>query len=464
MNDSNLAAKLQGLTAAAKATAPAAAPAPAAPAAPAADATHDFKGTNPEDKAKKDAEAQRRSQIAAAIREKAVKLNTPRGKVLQLMSQNARICGYICKTGPKTDFAVKTVKTDSGAKMYSIRLRQSPPSPVIGVIVKYPARLMDALQKQTEADYESLARLAEDGGYIISIEDKDNMPAILAHRSAGYMIEDDKIFQPYYTKKVPIASPGDFKSRKETVPSKSCLYAELGKKADTANVMRMRHSFRGRLQAPGNYIALKEYDTVALKHSYSPDEAAKMIDLYLKRFTVPRGNNNEIVINKLVSENGKLFVTKSASEGESSTPTIVSTAFFPTNAADSWEKDPSLKVEDWYKRNPNGTPVTLSLEEIRLVKKEMVESSKNGMVARVISRELRDTNASADSYRFDPNGAHKNIVDATNGMLTFDTIAAWRPTKKTTSKKAAPATISGMALAGLTLEEVNEVLRRYAVG
>lgn len=459
-NPNDLASKLQNLTAAAK-TAPAATAAPAP--APAAAATHDFKETSPEEKAKKDAEAARRSQIAAAIREKAVKLSSPRGQVLQLMSQKARICGYICKTGPKVDFTVKTVKTESNNEMYAIRLRQSPPSPVIGVIVKYPARLMDALQKQEESNFEDLARLAEDSGYIVTIEDKDNMPAILAHRSAGYMIEDDAIFQPYYTKKTPITSPGDFKSHKPSVPSKSCLYAELGKKAGMpTDVMKMRHSFRGRLQAPGNYIALKEYDTVAMKRSYSPDEAQMMIDLYLKRFTQPRGNNNKIVAAQLTSENRRLFTIKEASEGDSPIPTITATAFFPTNSADSWDKDPSMKVEDWYRRNPNGTPVTLSLEEIRLVKKEMVESSKGVPTARVISRELRDTNASADSYRFDPEGAHKAIVEATGGMLNFDTIAAWRPTKKSTSKKAAPASISGSDLAGLTLEEVSEVLRRYA--
>ncbi len=472
--ENNLANTLRGLANQSANAAPAPTATPAAAPAPVAAAqapTNDFGGAtaakDPEKEERKKNEEARRSQIAAEIGKSAVQLNSALGKMLQQMSQSARICGYVVKNGPKTDFVAKSIKDKATqAVHYDIRLRQSPPSSVIGVIIKYPARLLDALNKGEELKFEDLANATQSAATVLQIEDKDAMPAILTSRAAGYMVEADEIFQPYYTKSVHVSSLSDINVKKANIPSRSCLFTEIAtvnRKGTADTVLRMKHSFRSRLQAPGNYIALKEVDTVPMKMSYSADEAEQMNDLYLSRFTVPRaGKNNEIVMNAVTDDTRKVITVKDAEAGSNGIPVIVSTAYFPTNAGVNWSKDPKLAVADWYRKNPDGTPVMLNLDEIRLVKKERYQNSKGNLMTRVVNRELRDTNASADSYRFDPNGEHKAICAAADGALTFDTLDAWHPKKKGGSKRSTPAAIGGTALAGMSEAAIQQILDRFA--
>ncbi len=446
------------------------------PAAPAQEAATDNFSAKPkkekteEEKRADQARALYSSQMAEKLRAKATGADSPRGMLLTAMSKNSAICGYVCKSDTKTDFYAKHfVNKDDKNKpgSYAIMLRNSPPSAVEGIIYTYPAALSDLLAQGTAITNDELSTASASNMSMVAIEPKETFAQLLVTKFAGYMAESEKIFEPYTTKAGTVASYGDVKGL-AGVPAKPCLYiatapgafsddkTKAGKVLSIDKIYRLRHTLRNRWQTPKNTLALKCFETVPMKMQYSADEATIKIKEYLARFTKqPVTAGKTRTVDMLTSSNSANF-TLSVPDMDQPNVSILATTFFPTTSSDNWSSNPDLKVPDWYKRNADGSPVAIPFGEIKLVRKEIVKDT-----ARIMSKEIRDTSASADSYRFEPTGKHKAIVDATGGLLTFDVISTFRPTKKksTSAKVTGVNQLRGSDLAGLTPEEVVAALR-----
>lgn len=445
-------------------------PADEGAATPAAAATSNF--TDPKTDAEKEAlRAQRmaknskNSDVTTRIMDTAVKADTPQGTLMKTISQNARIAGYIVKNGAKVDFFQKRrVEREKGAdgKMhaiegapvtYDIGIKQTPPSKIEGVIVSYPAKALTALMNQ---DYtaDAVAAATDDvTSMVVKIEKMPEMPAILTSRAAGYLVEAKEIFDPYVSKKLNIASYGDAPQVFKNLPQKPCLYAslKLGQITEgTETLYRVKHSYRARIATPRNIIALNMYETTPVKDVYSDAEAKEMIELYLSKWT--RSNKGTPVIEQLTPDCRKNFELNRVGDAV----VIEKTRFFPTDMNESWYKENT--VAHWYERTAVGDARALSRGELALVKKH--PSQKPGANARPVVRALKGPDASADAYRFEPQGAHKAIVDATGGKLSFDDIITFTPASNRTrsANSNVPTTLVGTQLMGTDADTVRQIL------
>lgn len=451
--------------------APAMAEAPSAPVvAPTMPHETQTKVLTPEELARKQAREQRnnmRSQLASQIKNKAVASNTPRYQLLQAASDMAAICGYITKTDSRTDFVASSVDV-SGSIMYKIRLRQTPPSSVVGVIVRYPATLLDAFTKGDTLTFEDVSELKKDDQqYLLDIVDKEDLASRILSQSMGYMLEADEIFTPYYTKARQIPDLTSVSNvKKEGIPSKSCLYVDVTTRnveengvKKMKNTLVVKHSYRTRWQTPGNYIALRRAATIPMQEAYSQADASAMIDLYLNRFTQPNRNN----IIPVAVQHRDTAAAITAAPNNAGGQVIKSTQFFPINATDNWSKNPHLAVAHWYKKTADGEPVYLTLKEIELVRKELRENKEKGTTRAVVEyKDLKDANAAEGTYRFDPQGEHAKIYNATKGMLTYDMLDRWSPkTKRSKTGTTSSVSLAGRGLAGISQEDLKTLLAQF---
>lgn len=402
----------------------------------------------------------RNSDVTSRITDTATKIDTPQGILMRTISQNAVIAGYITKNGPKLDFFHKRhpIINEDGSKSkdnveFEIRLKQYPPSKIEGVIVVYPAKALTALMN---GDFKSdtVAEATSDvESKIVRIEKYPELPAILTSRTAGYLVEAKEIFEPYITTKRNIAAYGDAPQVYKNLPQKPCLYAslKLGQlSSENASIYRVKHSYRSRIATPKNIISLNQYETVQIKDVYSDAEAREMIELYLSKWT--RSSNGKPVVKYLTADSKKNFDVIESGDAN----IIERTRFFPTDLNESWYT--SNTVDHWYDRTPVGAPRPLTKAELQLVKK--IPSQKAGANARPVSRALKGPDASADSYRFDPQGMHKAIVDATGGKLSFDDIITFTPASSRTKSATSnvPTTLVGSQLMGTDAETLRKIL------
>lgn len=438
-------------------------------AAPAAQPTGNFSSA-PEKVAKpvdpqKQARDARANDIAKQLSARSVAAGSPRFALLSAISQHGRVGGYITKNGAKLDFrATKTSAKDAAVPTYKIGLHMAPPTAVEGTIVMIPAALLDLLNTgDGELDQQSVVTAAQDTTVMLNVIPKEELVNFMLTKTGTFLPEAEEIFEPFFTKNMQVRSYGDARAPKNsTVPPKPALYVSVNPRIDPSNfkesnVIRLKHTYRSRLQTPKNYISLKEYATVPMKRQYTPEEANEMINLYLSRFTVPAVNQSDPIISKLDRDSLANFEVK---PGDATNPmeTIASSTFFPTTG-NSWLDKPDLAVKHWFYKNEDGTPKTLDSDEIQLVMKEKKEGAKS---IRIVSRELKDTTASEGSYRFEPTGKHKAIVDACKGQLSFDSISGFRPTRATSSRSSAVTAINGASLMGLDKADIIKLIRDRA--
>lgn len=408
----------------------------------------------------------RRSSLLAKINEQAKNIKQARSLLLDAVSAKASICGYIVKNAPRLDFyaAPSTSKVPGAPTMFDIRLRQSAPSSPEGVIVKYPAALMDLLE-QPDVTLEAVETAkAAAPTYMIKIEEYAKIVSVLLSKCAGFLPEDKEIFVPYITKGKKFTSLTDVATlvKKEGIPAKGGLYVDIvtrkTKKDEivtTTQKMVVKHSYRNRIPAPGNFIARRKPATVALKTVYSASEAKEMMAIYLSRFTTPN-RKGQIVAENLKSESLELAVVNNHE--------IVASAYFPTDAGKNWyTTHPELIPTSWYYRDADGKPAKLTFEELELAKREQ-RTGKNGNVSySLVYKTLSDPMADVSEYRLDKDGEHKKILDACAGKLTFEEIASFKTTRMPRKSKGKTAAVSlqGKLLAGLDEDALKEMLDSF---
>lgn len=408
----------------------------------------------------------RRSSLLAKINEQAKNIKQARSLLLDAVSAKAAICGYIVKNGPRLDFyaAPSTSKVPGAPTMYDIRLRQSAPSSPEGVIVKYPAALLDLLE-QPDVTMEAVETAkAANPTYMIKIEEYAKIVSVLLSKCAGFLPEDKEIFVPYITKGKKFTSLTDVATlvKKENIPAKGGLYVDIvtrkTKKDEivtTTQKMVVKHSYRNRIPAPGNFIARRVPATIALKQVYGAAEAKEMIATYLSRFTNPN-RKGEVVAENLKSESMDLAMVNNHE--------IVASNYFPTEASKNWyTTHPELVPTSWYFRDADGKPAKLAFDELALAKREQ-RTGKNGNVSySLVYKALSDPMADASEYRLDAAGEHKKVCDACEGKLTFEDIAGFKTTRMPRKSKGKTAAVSlqGKLLAGLDEDALKELLDSF---
>ena len=408
----------------------------------------------------------RRSSLLAKINEQSKQVKQARSLLLDAVSAKASICGYIVKNAPRLDFyaAPSKSKTNDSRVFYDIRLRQSAPSSPEGVIVKYPAAMMDLLE-QPDVTLEAVETAkSANPTYMIKIEEYGKIVSVLLSKCAGFLPEDKEIFVPYITKGKKFNTLADVSTlvKKENIPAKGGLYVDIvtrkAKKDEivtTTQKMVVKHSYRNRIPAPGNYIARRKPATVALKTVYSAAEAKEMIATYLSRFAV-KGRKGEIVTDNLKSESLELAVMNNHE--------IVASAYFPTEASKNWyTTHPDLIPTSWYYRDADGKPAKLAFDELALAKREQRVSKDNAVSYSLVYQALSDPMADASQYRLDPAGEHKKVCDACQGKLTFEDIAGFKTTRMPRKSKGKTASVSlqGKLLAGLDEDALKELLDSF---
>lgn len=402
------------------------------------------------------------SNVAQTIRGRSQeRASTPKGRLSEYISNNAFIAGYIVAQDARFDFFSKrTNKAEEGvAALFTIGVKMYAPSKPENVIINYPLEAEAAITDPKLTSEIANAAISNSAARIVKIERMDQIKDILSQKAAGYLKEHTAIFDPYYSKKVKIAQPGDVVSNFENVPPVPCLHTYLPLKAvsqqGTGSLVVVKALGRNKIITPKNYIARKRYATLDLKTSYTADEAEQLNKLYLSKFT-KTNKQNRCVIEALDDNTSKFFDVKLPDQNNP-TSRIMASAFFPTDPSSNWFTN--NKVYHWYNKDAQGNPVAVPLNEIKLVKKEIANPETGSIKA--IALPLKDITASEGSYKFDRNGAHKAVCLAAGEMLTHEMIYKAPRSKAKSSAPKLVAALAGNDVVGLTDDEIRSLLSEH---
>ena len=332
--------------------------------------------------------------------------NPVKAALKRAYSQRARIAAYVVNTDSKFEITSKKVNNE-----YNIGVVNRAPSSIKAVIITVPAVLASLKQRFDDGDtsdnlitqIENVAATKEETPAIsVIVKPWSEFARFLQNDCAGYLHEDDSIFVEYIGKNGKVyRNPADID--KGNLPSSgSFVYLKFTTSSNAARTYSIKHSIRAKILAPGNYIAMKRWQTAQLMSSYSENDANELIAAHLGRFCVERtskSNGTTVtvprVIHNLTAEANKLFTIKNN--------TIASTAFFPVGNADAWIKSEAAKaVAHWYLKDAKGSAKAVAPADIALVKKPRHTNNNSGKVTYPAKSDVLKLAGASDAvYKFD---------------------------------------------------------------
>lgn len=438
--------------------------------------------TDAEKKAYDDREAKRGKHSNLLDRARTAKTHVAKLALKQALSKRARIAAYVVNTDSKFEI---TAKKEKGTTDYKFDVVNRAPSSIKAVVITIPA-VLSSLMPLVDADSDSqdladklnsIAATNEDTGAVsILVKPWSEFARFLQNDCAGYLHEDDAIFTEYRDRKNRIyKTPADIE--KGNLPtSGSFVYLKYmtakSKMNREARVYTIKHSIRAKILAPGNYIAMKRWQTEVIKSQYSTQEARTMIEAHLDRFTKSHQTKDGVTTQPIVSRlttQAKVLVTAKDNAIESS-------RFFSTNAGESWvnmksEDGKNNGVDHWFDKtveNNTVVPVKVARASVALVKKEKGGKDNNRYIAQ--SDALRLADASSGVYKFDATTfpkitkALKNHADDTFNAIQ-ETLKSNRGNNSNRAKKdpiQKTYTYSGGDMVSLNLEDIASMLTENA--
>ena len=403
-----------------------------------------------------------------AISGKAISKESPIGSLRIAFSEIARVCGYTSPSNDKFDFAKKK---DSTTGDVTIFVRNTPPSKADGAIVKYPIAIWNELAKSNPDNMNAgvAANAKPDTLTIIPIK---NLISWMQTYSAGYLREDDNLFEPVVRKAgknvITVNTREDVASSKRSsgTPNEPAIYVDLpttiragrGGKGPVLPKLRIKSNYRTNLLTPHNYIARRRYVTTPVKTAYTKDEIAKNMELYLQRYNeraIKSSNSLQPAAwAHLSSACASFFSTKQDSNGKF---TLTGTNYFTDNAGQSaWNV---ITVDDWFRKDPaTGAAIKIPGLEVPLVVHHKPDPEKNATIKK---EELQDpAKAPKGAYTLDLDGQHARINRACGGMLTFSHLEKFYAENGST--RGSSGSLSGMNLMGLSEETIASLLHDMA--
>ena len=181
----------------------------------------------------------------------------------------------------------------------------------------------------------------------------------------------------------------------------------------------IKHTFRSKILAPGNYISMERFKEVTVPTTFTEDEAARFIRLYMNRFT--KATKTKAAPITRLSPDAQANIVVDATNN-----TIKSTTFFPTSGA-SYFADPAHAIKHWAKKKmgPNDTVVDETLTTAKLSAKTETKTNKNGVESVKYSYEkekLRGADATISSYHCDAVTFPK-LFKSTKNLLTYNDLS-----------------------------------------
>lgn len=382
------------------------------------------------------------------------------------VSKTAFVAGYVTKHDSKIDFAPKK---DKATDTVDIVVKQYAPTKIELVMVMVPEGLLDLFDKQNDPTFDD--RLAKYAGstadttaYQIKYIPWSEFINWLLTYTQGYIGESRDLFNPYISKSKTITALGDVESP-AGIPNGAYLYVASRNAKDTSKMFIIKHTYRSKIVAPGNYISMERYKEINIPTTCTAEEAKNFIQMYLTKFTTS-SDKKPAYVTKL-SLNAQANVTVDAT-----TNTITSTTFFPTSGA-SYFADPSHAIKHWClkKAGPNETVVDETLPVAKLSAKYAVKTNKNGVETvkyKYDTEKLRDSDSVKSSYHCDAI-TFPAIYKATKNLLTINDLSLAAGAVKTaparTGKgkvKAARSTLIGSELIGVDHNQLLNILQDAA--
>lgn len=340
-------------------------------------------------------------------------------RIRDTVSKKAYIAGYVTKNDSKIDFATKK----SGNDNVDIIVKQYAPSKIELVMVMMPEGLLSLFDQQNADDF--VDRLSKYTGatsdtlvyqlmYIPWVE----FTTWMLSYTNGYIGESDDLFAPYYAKNKKINTLGDVESV-QGIPNGSYIYIASRNAKDESKMFIIKHTFRSKILAPGNYISMERFKEVTVPTTFTEDEAARFIRLYMNRFT--KATKTKAAPITRLSPDAQANIVVDATNN-----TIKSTTFFPTSGA-SYFADPAHAIKHWAKKKmgPNDTVVDETLTTAKLSAKTETKTNKNGVESVKYSYEkekLRGADATISSYHCDAVTFPK-LFKSTKNLLTYNDLS-----------------------------------------
>lgn len=394
------------------------------------------------------------------------------------ISKRARIAAYVVANDSKFDLVARVKKNDK----HNFEIVNKAPSAIKAVVITIPTKLAMLQSKDpstmTAADMltinERLVELAEseDGNELKSVIVKpwDELAAYIQNETEGYLHEDENIFVTYMDNKGTLYNTvRDITTSPIDRVKGSYLYLRFNTNTKAARTFAIKHSLRSKIVAPGNYIAMKRWETAPIKGSYSASDAALWRKGYLQRFCESHKTTKNGVTTDSLPIVQHLSPTSMALIKETN-GTITDCAFFPFGEdfkAKAWINSDSAKnVAHWYNRTrtvdsenkSKSTSTTVNPKDIQLVVKKEKKEGKLSAVTYNLGK--------CPEYQFDGLTFPKisKAIGEKNMESTLEAIYSVLQSKKGSSKKGTGKArvktyaVSGSDLAGLSLDEITSLL------
>lgn len=386
-----------------------------------------------------------------------VNVDSPKGRLMQVMDEKGAICGFVTPKGNKISLSSAKISSESDAR--TIRVVDRMASKILGVIIKYPKALEDAINKCNavagyEPNYPYENGSPEDfkdatDGMVVKIFDYDSAVTWISKHCFQRISEARAIFRAtprkdksgkWVTKKASEVEAYYFLKSKVTellaqanTPGSG---EELVKKQNKFKNLRgsqlapLKCSYRSKLLTQGNYIALAKYVTEPVKPKYSAEEA----ELRNKYMVLPLISKKKVIDNVKygqLDENSRQLIQ--VVNG------TVTSQLFNTTGESALLK---MQVASWY--DPTAIIKGSELQLPVITEKEGLDKDKNVVKRKVMPVvELGAPDAEGRiTYFFDPKGEHANIGAAcgfdSNGncALTASAIADFQKELKNAKKSS----------------------------
>lgn len=413
------------------------------------------------------------------------KLGKAKIALKKALSKRARIIAYVVNAESKFEIVSKKNK-----EVYDLNVVNRAPSAIKAVVVKIPSVLNELRSKvaatpddsELESKLNIIATTVEDTTAVaIVVIPWDEFAKFLQDECGGYLHEDDSIFVPFMDRKGKMYNtPADIPSDGKLPTAGSFVYLRYvtpTQGATSARIYSIRHSIRTKILAPGNYIALKRWQTKKLLASYNEADADSLIFAHLNRFCKVRksdGKEAPAIVAQLSTKASTLVTVKNGAIGSS--------LFFPKAGIDdssrAWINSADAKtVCHWFNKEKGSDGKAISAhvapDAIALVDKEK-KTSKDGSTRYVAKTdELLPDGATNGTYTFSSANFPK-IHSALSGHISetyneikrvlAETRKSTRSSSSKTSTRTRTYTNSGEgAMANLTLEDITSILAGAAV-
>lgn len=178
------------------------------------------------------------------------------------------------------------------------------------------------------------------------------------------------------------------------------------------DIYPLSSGYRGRkLAIPGNFIAIKKFETIAVKPSYTPEEQAEMNKMYIREgFSV---NKQDTFMNKFNDMNAESKERVTITEAGD----VTSSQFFAAQNSLVANEDYLKTIPRWW-----GKVDTTTVLDMRLVKKSehKVEAKKDskGVERPAYTKYVLDFTPFGQPLNDLTNAEYKSILAATDSRLT----------------------------------------------